>query len=219
MILKAVIFDLDGTLLDTIEDIATCVNAGLDKMGDPKRTKAEVKSMVGDGVEMLCRRALTRLTKDRLAAMLEFTMAYYKEHLNIATRPFPGVEAALHELKSLNLALSVLSNKPHELTVKQVIETFGDDQFDKIIGLRDGFPPKPDPSGALEIAEAMKVAPSECLYIGDSEVDVLTGKGAGMKVVAVTWGFRSVNTLVDNGASILVDSPEEIVAMAKSFQH
>jgi len=210
-------FDLDGTLLDTLEDITGCVNVCLDTMGDGPRSREEVRCMVGDGVDVLCALALTRSTPGRIARMKELIKEYYLEQPAVSTAPFDGVAGMLDSLKGSGLKMTILSNRPQAMTTLLVERFFPGGMFDAVVGQRDGIPRKPDPSGAIMITKRMGISPGTVLYTGDSPVDVITGKAAGMHTAAVTWGFRSVEQLRAEHPDFLADNPGELLDFVRKL--
>ena len=217
MPIRAVMFDLDGTLVDTLDDISACVNFGLVTLGVPKRTREEVRNMVGDGIEALCRRALDTPAPDRVARLVELARTYYQDHPVGTAAPYEGVLQMLEGLRNLHLRLAVLSNKPHRMVEEILVRLFPADLFEVILGQGEGFPPKPDPAGAYHVAETLHMHISDLLYVGDSEVDLKTGEAAGMPVAGVTWGFRSVTELRAAGGTMLADSPGEILEIVQKL--
>jgi phosphoglycolate phosphatase len=209
MTIRAVIFDLDGTLVDTLDDITACVNACLESLGDAARSREEVRGMVGDGVELLCRRALARVTDERVLEMAHCMRTRYREHLIESSAPYEGVVPLLHALSSRGIRLAVLSNKPHELTKRHIEELFDEGLFEIVQGQEDGFPLKPDPGGLLWVIDRLDLSRGECLFVGDSQVDVRTGLAAGVRTLAAAWGFRTPAELA--GAHRLIHVPEEVL--------
>jgi len=209
---RAVVLDLDGTLLDTQADIADAANAVLADLQCPPHPEAEYRSYIGEGVVRLFERALPpELVRPD---MLERAAASFQEHYGRGwkkrTRLYEGIPEMLNEFELRGLSLAVLSNKPHEFTVACVRHFLADWPFAVVLGQRFGFPRKPDPAGALEVAERMEVEPGECLYLGDTAVDMQTALSAGMFPVGVTWGFRDRAELESAGARQLLDQPLEI---------
>lgn len=214
---KAAIFDLDGTLLDTLGDLAGGVNAALRANGFPEHGEQAIRRFIGDGAEMLIRRALpdgVGKESDRVAACLASFEVHYGEHYADLTRPYDGIEQLLAALSKLGVPLGILSNKPHEFTVRCACSYFGDEDspFRVVFGQREGVAKKPDPAGAIEAAGLLGVEPADCLYIGDSDVDMLTAKAAGMAAIGVSWGFRSVDELRAAGALQVIESPAELLS-------
>lgn len=211
---KACIFDLDGTLTDTLESLTLSVNETMKATGFPTITQEQCRQFVGNGAKMLIERALKAGGDKELVC---FDKAYevfgriFDDNCTYHVAPYPGVPELLQNLKDSGVKLGVLSNKPDRQTVHVVEKIFGEGMFDEIHGQRDGVPRKPDPSAALSMAEKFGANPSEILYIGDSEVDAATGRAAQMDTVLVSWGFRSREELEQAGALWIVDSAEEIL--------
>jgi phosphoglycolate phosphatase len=212
---QAVIFDLDGTLLDTLEDIGDAVNRVLSTRGLPVHLIDAYRFFVGDGVAKLITRALPEDKRDAetLRSCLEAYREDYDQHWNIKTRLYEGIGTLLDELTARGLKLAILSNKPHEFTERCVREFLSKWSFDAVIGGRDGVPLKPDPAGALEIARTLGIPPAACLYLGDTAVDIKTAIAAGMTPVGVLWGFRPTEELRESGAKILIEQPLEILRL------
>lgn len=210
--IKAVVFDLDGTLLDTIDDISDAMNRVFEKRNLPLHNRDEYKAFIGDGIYEFVKDALPdthrqpKILQQCVSEMRqEYTLCW-----NNKTQPYSGISELLNELCSRNLLLGVLSNKPHDFTQMMVRELMPHWPFDPVVGAREHIPPKPDPAGALEVAARMKLLSSECIYVGDSENDVLTAQRAGMVSVAVTWGFRSREQLLLTGADCVINRPAQL---------
>ena len=212
---KAIVFDLDGTLLDTLEDIANSANTVLARHGFPTHNLDDYRNFVGDGVTTLITRVLPgeKRHDDTIAECVRAFREEYSRNWNVKTTPYDGVAEMLDELAARHLKLAVLSNKPDDFTKKCVIELLPDWTFEIVLGLHSGIPPKPDPTGARQIAEHLSVPPSRILYVGDSGVDMKTAIAAGMFPVGVLWGFRSREELQDNGAQALIQRPQDILAV------
>lgn len=209
------IFDLDGTLLDTLEDLANSMNAVLRKHGLPEHETEKYKYFVGNGMDTLVRRALTpKHDEEKLAKIcLAELHAEYGRRWNEKTQPYTGINALLDALYAKGVRLSVLSNKADSFT-KMIIERyFGAGRFHFVYGAREGVPKKPDPGSALEIAELSGIPPAEYLYLGDSGVDMQTATAAGMYAVGAAWGFRDEEELIKNGAKTLIKQPSELLAL------
>jgi len=213
----AAIFDLDGTLLDTIEDLADAMNHALAANGLPVRPNYnEHKHFVGDGVAMYVRRALPADRRDdpdlpaRVTA--DYRAAYARGWAN-KTRPYDGVPEMLSKLRRRSIRLAVLSNKPQDTTEITVRAFLDADAFEVILGARDGVPLKPDPTAALDIAAHMGLGPAEFLYVGDTATDMRTALAAGMYAVGATWGFRDAEELRDAGARTLIDRPAQLLEL------
>lgn len=210
---KAVLFDLDGTLADTIEDLAASVNRSLRARGFPEHDFAEYKAMVGDGFRLLVTRALpeSSRTDTIIDEVAREASAYYAEHCLDMTRPYPGVPELLAALAEPGLALAVLSNKPEELTIKVVRGLFAESQFALVRGESPAFPRKPDPASALDICARLGAAPAETLYLGDSAVDIKTAKAAGCFALGALWGFRGEAELKAAGADAVIARPLDLL--------
>lgn len=211
MSFRAVLFDLDGTLVDTLEDITRCVNTCLASLDESPKSKEAVRAMVGDGIDLLCQRALTRPTPGRVDQMVRCMKAYYRKQVVETAAPYPGVVKMLQGLRQWGLRLGILSNKPHDLTERVTECLFPKGVFFKVLGHSTGLPRKPDPAGALKMAGIIGLDPQDFLYVGDSPVDIQTGKAAGMTTVGVTWGFRSEEELEVEEPHLLVHHPQEIL--------
>lgn len=211
---RAVVFDLDGTLLDTLADIASALNTVLAERGWPTHDDAAVATFVGDGLPMLMRRALP---VDRVDAELDGCVVRLREVYGRGwgerTRPFPGVPALLDALTERALPRAILSNKPHEHTVPIVEALLADWRFDPLWGARPRYPHKPDPASALALAEALGRAPRECVFVGDTAVDMHTARAAGMTAVGVRWGLRSTDELRAAGAAVILESPLDLLRL------
>ncbi len=211
--MKACIFDLDGTLTSTLDSIHYSVNETLKEMKLPNITKEECRQFVGDGARCLMERALFRTGEENVSRIEEAMKVYgriFDENCTYLVEPYEGIVDMLQALKARNIKLAVLSNKPHPQTVKVVREIFGEDVFDFVQGQTEGIPKKPDPTGVWRLQEKMGVWKEECLYVGDSEVDIQTGTRAGAKTVGVLWGFRSREALIEAGAKNLITHPKEL---------
>jgi phosphoglycolate phosphatase len=211
---QAVIFDLDGTLLDTLEDLADSANAMLAKRDYPAIPTEDFKQLIGDGMAKLVERAMpesAKPTEAELDAALEEFQHEYSQRWNHKTTIYPGILDLLDQLVERNIPLGVLSNKRHEFTRKCVEEYFPVYPFGSVLGQRKGIKKKPDPAGAFDAAEELKVAPENCLYIGDSGVDMHTAVRAGMSPVGVLWGFRDAAELRGMGADHLIEKPIDLL--------
>jgi phosphoglycolate phosphatase len=209
---EAVVFDLDGTLLDTLADLGNSMNAVLAGAGFPEHRLEAYRYFVGEGMEMLVRRALPAAVRDDEAAVARSLQAMRDEYGGRwaeATRPYDGIPALLTELTSRRVPLAVLSNKPDDFTRSTVETLLADWSFAQVRGMRPDTPAKPDPTGALAVAEALNVAPHDVLYVGDTATDMKTACAAGMFALGVTWGFRDREELEANGAAQVIDAPAE----------
>ncbi|MFZ2631312.1 MAG: HAD family hydrolase [Desulfosalsimonadaceae bacterium] len=210
---QAVLFDLDGTLLDTLADIAGAVNRALEKNGFSGHPVDVCRSFVGDGARTLISRALPpkQATDDTIDRCLADFRQDYARNWHLTTRPYPRIPELLHQLSGRGVRFSVLSNKPHEFTVKCVERFLSGHPFEMVFGQRENVPLKPDPSGALEIARRMDVRPAACLFVGDSPVDMRTAANAGMDAVGVSWGFTERKDLAVHRPGAIVSEPLEIL--------
>jgi len=213
MLFKAVIFDLDGTLLDTLEDLANATNRVLTENGFPIHELDAYRYFVGDGSKMLITRALPESKRDEvtISACYNMLMEDYVRNWKIDTRTYDGIPEMLDAMTSQGLKMSILSNKPHEFTIKCVTEFLTNWNFDIIIGQRDEFPKKPDPAGAVKIARQIDIPPSDFLYLGDTSIDMKTAIAADMFPVGALWGFRPRKELQESGAKALIKKPIEIL--------
>ena len=215
---KVCIFDLDGTLTDTVESLTYSVNATLSELGLSQITEEQCKAFVGSGARKLIERSLKAAGDPELLHVEKAMEVYgrvFKENCTYHVAPYEGIVEMLDTLKALGVHLAVLSNKPH-LQTKDVVATFfGTKTFTCVQGQQEGIPRKPDPTAVFMIAKELNVATEECLYIGDSDVDMQTGNAAGVTTIGVTWGFRSREILKENGAVYIVDKAEEIISIVK----
>ena len=209
---RAIIFDLDGTLLDTLDDIADSVNRMLNEEGLPTHTVDAYRFFIGDGWRMLVSRALPE--DQRSDERIEFCSArsreIYHENWNRKTRAYAGIADLMEGLQEKGIPRAVLSNKPHDFALRYAEAYLGRWKFEAILGYSDRFPPKPDPTAALEIAARIGVAPANFLFVGDSAVDMQTAHAAGMHAVGAAWGFRGAEELKSSGCHTLVHHPLEI---------
>ena len=213
--MQAVFFDLDGTLLDTLEDLAASANHAIGPWGlGPHETEA-YRAMIGDGAEKLIRRALGEAHEHHWVEALDAFKAHYARHMTDRSRPYDGVEPMLDALAASGATLAILSNKPH-LAARQVVEaTLGRWNWAAVIGQREGVPIKPDPTAVRLLAEQLDVPADRCLFVGDMTNDILAGRGAGMRTVGVTWGLRGREELTEAGADHLIDHPSELLNLCR----
>ena len=211
---RAFIFDLDGTLADTLESLVFSVKATLREMGLDEITDEQCRHFVGNGARYLMDHAIRAAGDpegERLDEAMEVYGRIFDENCTYHVTPYPGIVEMLEELKREKVKLAVLSNKPHAQAVKVVKEIFGEGVFDYVSGQQEGIEKKPDPAGVEHIMETLQVDKSSCLYVGDSEVDVQTGKNAGVKTIIVSWGFRTREELDKAGAGTVIDAPGELL--------
>ncbi len=210
---RAVIFDLDGTLLDTLEDIANAANLVLASRGFPTRSLEVHRAAIGNGARQLMFSVLPESNRDPVMVQ-ECFVAFRKEYgerWNVRTRPYAGIPEMLDAVQVLGLKMAVLSNKPAEFTRKCVSDLLSWWHFEAVVGAEDHVPSKPDPAGALEIARRLAFPPNEFLYLGDTGVDMKTANGAGMFAVGALCGFRGREELLRDGAKVLLENPMEML--------
>ena len=210
--IKAVIFDVDGTLLKTYEDLANAVNFALSTKGFPQHNPECFKLFAGNGTDMMIKRALPEeFRNDKTVDELRpIYFEYYNKHSGEMTKPYDDILQLLSNLKKNNLKLGVVSNKIDFMTKIVIKEYFGD-MFDYVTGQCEGVPIKPDPAMLNNAMAHFGVSPDECIFIGDSGVDALTGKNAGVFTVGVLWGFRDETELKENGANVVINTPLELL--------
>ena len=212
---KAVLFDLDGTLLDTLEDIAVSTNNALRYFGFPQHETEAYKYFIGDGREALALRALPEHHRDTttLGKMVARIEEEYARCWADNTRPFEGIPELLDALTTRGIGMSVLSNKPHDFTELMVSRRLKYWRFQIVAGALPDVPKKPSPAAALNITQRLNLRPSEFLYVGDSGVDMETAVGAGMYPVGAAWGFRTAEELLAGGAKTVIDRPSDLLKL------
>jgi phosphoglycolate phosphatase len=212
---KVVIFDLDGTLIDSIADIADCANTVLKSHGFPVISEERFKELVGDGFANLTRKILppAELCSERIEQFTNEYRALYRERWHNRTTVYDGIKELLQSLQVGGYTLCVLSNKRDEFTKLCVARFFPEVRFAEVRGEQPGTPIKPEPTAALAIAASCGVKPEECMFVGDSEIDIETGKRAGMTSVGVLWGFRPRAILESAGASCIISRPHDLLAL------
>lgn len=208
---RAVLFDLDGTLLDTLDDMTDALNRTMDRFGLPQRSREEVRAFVGNGARRLVELA-TGAGGEALEQILEDYKADYDVHFLVKTAPYPGVLALMETLRGQGRKVGVVSNKP-DSTVKGLSDALFRDRADIAVGEKAGIRRKPAPDTVLAAMESLGVKPEETVYIGDSEVDIETARAAGVPCISVTWGFRDKPALEAAGADRFADSCEELLAI------
>lgn len=209
---KAVIFDLDGTLLDTLQDITDAANTALAEIGLPTHPAQAFRHFIGDGVETLMRRCSgDTLPREGLLKLVERNRLHYTACCTRTTVPYPGIMGMLEALQDRKLPLAVLSNKPDDYSKRMVRHYFPAITFALVLGHGEGRPTKPDPSSALEIAGHLAVKPQDVFFVGDSKTDMLTACAAGMHGLGALWGFRDAEELQSNGAEVLLAKPEDLL--------
>lgn len=208
--MKAFIFDLDGTLLNTLGDIANSCNYVLRKNGYPEHPAQAYRHMVGNGFAMLLKRAVppaAGLTDGQLGTLTDEAREYYAAHMKVETGPYPGMIGALEALAHGGAFLAVLSNKPDDLSGELIKYYFPSIPFSHIQGARKGLPLKPDPATLLSLLNAFAIDKEEACYTGDSNVDIFTARNAGICGVGAAWGFRGKRELAEAGADIIIEDP------------
>jgi len=213
--LHAVVFDLDGTLLDSLEDLADAMNCVLAEAGYPLHPLEAYRYFVGDGIEALVRRAVPEAERDHdaLPPLIDAMRDEYARRSANKTRPYPGIPELLDALQTRSVPFAILSNKPHAATLDLVDRLLGRWRFAAVLGARDTVPKKPHPAGALEIAENLRLAPAAFAYVGDTPVDMGTARAAGMFAAGVLWGFRSEAELREAGAQALLTEPADLLTL------
>jgi phosphoglycolate phosphatase len=209
---RACVFDLDGTLVDSLRDIAEALNECLELLGQPVYPLDRYRYMVGEGVPVLCQRAIGQTQPQLVPRLAELARAFYRVRATRHTRPYPGVPELVHRLRSRGVRLGVLSNKPHELTQRIVRTFWPDDTFESVYGYIREQDRKPSPRYLLRICEALGAAPADTWLVGDTPTDVQTAAAAGCVSISVTWGFRTRDDLSAAGATRIYDRPEELAA-------
>ncbi|MFN7731091.1 MAG: HAD family hydrolase [Pirellula sp.] len=212
---RAAIFDLDGTLLDSLHDIANAANAALAAIGCPTHPIDDYRTLVGDGVRMLFQRASTecRENPEVLERCIQVYADAYAATWNRESQPYPGIVDMLTRLKRAGLRLAVLSNKPDAFTQQCVAHFFPEAQFEFVLGHSERFPRKPDPSSATYLVHCLGVEARSVAYVGDTNTDMQTAVGAKLSPIGVLWGFRSREELVESGARDLVATAEELAEL------
>lgn len=211
----AVIFDLDGTLTDTLGDLRNSVNYALNQFGFPERSLDEVRSFVGNGVRRLIYLSVPGNTSEEVSEKcLDVFKEYYKENSLVETKPYDGIIEMIEKLRKDGVKTAVVTNKMHE-AAEDIVRIFFGNLIDVTLGQVDGVAQKPQPDGINLVLEKLGVSKEKAVYVGDSEVDCITAKNAEIPCVGVTWGFRDRDVLIENGADIIVDSPEDIIKYCK----
>lgn len=210
---RVALFDLDGTVLDTLQDLASSTNAALQANSLPPRTVEEVRAFVGNGIGKLIERAVPAGSDAAtVAAVLESFKAHYKAHCADRTRPYDGIPAMLAALRAAGVKTAVISNKA-DFAVQELAKRYFDGLFDFALGERADIARKPAPDMVYHVLNALHASPEEAVFIGDSDVDILTAKNAGLPAIGVTWGFRDRACLLKAGAAVLADTPAMLQAL------
>lgn len=211
--IQTIIFDLDGTLVNSVDDIANSCNFALSEVGYKTHPIEAYKYFVGNGVLKLVERALPQegVSDEIFNQVLEIYTEHYKKHCFDQTRPYDGITELLGKLREKNFKIGVVSNKSHDQVIQVVDKLFGETCFDHITGVKEGFSPKPDPALTKNMIETFKVKGEQCAFVGDTGVDMLTGISVGACPIGVTWGFRTYEELRSNGAKHIINSPLELL--------
>ena len=215
--MKLIIFDLDGTLINTLEDLANSGNYALTVHRFAPHPIMAYKNFIGNGVDKLIERIIPfdKRSAELIKQVKDTFVSHYNEHAQDHTQPYPEIQQLLEQLQEKNIKISVATNKYHTAAVPLVAQYFPKINFDLILGHRDNFPIKPDPAIVLETLARLAVNKEDCYYLGDSNVDMLTANGAGVKAIGVTWGFRSEQELRASGAEFIIHSPLELLEIIK----
>ncbi len=207
----AIIFDLDGTLLDTLDDLTSALNHVMDTFGEPRHSRDAVRSFVGNGVRNLMRRAVPGGEENpSFEEQLQYDMEYYRAHDRIKTKPYEGIPELLQELRERRIRIAVLSNKD-EVAVKNLCEHFFSGQYDLALGNTKDRPRKPHPAIVEEACRCFSLDKQSVLYVGDSETDAKTAEAAGVDYILVSWGFRDRKILETFSAKKIIDHPKELM--------
>ncbi len=220
MKIKAVLFDLDGTLVNSLADLADSTNYALAQMGFPTHDTEDYRYFVGDGIPKLIERARPegQKTGENKNACLSIFMARYSAHYSDKTAAYDGIAELLAALKREGIKIAVISNKAQEMAEKVVLKLFGG-IFDLVAGKREGYAAKPDPALTLELIRELGVNPGDCILAGDSGMDMAAAVNAGAVGVGVLWGFRTREELQRNGAAYIVSAPHEIKGIIEGINH
>lgn len=211
----AIMFDLDGTLADTLRDIAASANFALAEMGRPTFEVPRYRYLAGQGLQSLMIDALGPAHVSLVPKGMEIFKRYYADHSMDFTNPYDGMADALDAIMKLPVKTAVLSNKPHPATLALMEKAFSKWRWDMIVGHREGHALKPDPTSAIEVAEKLAVPRERWMYVGDTKVDMKTAVGAGMFAVGVTWGFRDEPELRESGAQAIIHHPSELLSLLR----
>lgn len=213
MAYRLAIFDLDGTILDTLDDLTDSVNYALNKSGFPLRTKDEIRSFVGNGIKLLIERAVPFGTDtESIDNVFGIFKNYYKFHCADKTKPYNGIMECLKSLRQQNVKIAVVSNKA-DFAVQELCEQYFEGLFDFSVGEREGIEKKPSPDSVNEVLNILNETRNNAVYIGDSEVDIQTARNAGMDCISVTWGFRGREFLTAEGAETFADTTDEVLRL------
>lgn len=218
--IKAVIFDLDGTLVNSLEDLAISTNYALNSFGFPTHETEKYKYFVGDGMRKLIERVLPEQNRDTTtrAKVFESFFSYYSKHYLDKTVAYDGIHNVLDALKQDGVKIAVVSNKADKMA-KIVVEKIFGNKFDFVVGKREGYPTKPDPKLTLEVIDVLGVKPCDCAFVGDSGMDMAAAKNSGCLAVGILWGFRDADELNKNGADYLLENVVEITNLIRNINN
>ena len=211
--IRAVIFDLDGTLANTLDDLVASCNHAIAKFGVAPIHRDRYRYLIGQGVHYLLQHALGPTNAQHVEEGVQRHIAYYKQHMYDQSGPYDGVADMLDRLTKAQIKLAILSNKPQAATAEMASHLFGRWDFAEIWGHRENYKPKPDPASLQAVMQALQVTADQVAYVGDTKVDMLTGKAGGCFTVGVTWGFRDEQELRDHGADAIIHHPSELPAL------
>lgn len=212
--IKAVLFDLDGTLVDTLADLAASANFALKSCGYPEHPVEKYKYFVGNGITVMLSRASGKTEAEVTDRLLPVFMNRYHKHFCDKSSVYPGMPETITEIRIRGIKTAVITNKADEMA-RIILDKLYPESFDAIFGQRDGFPCKPDPSLTLLAMKELGVKPEDCIFTGDSGVDMQTAANSGAYGAGVLWGFRTAEELTENGAKILISSPRELLKLTK----
>lgn len=205
------VFDLDGTILDTLEDLYLSVNYALRKNNLPERTLPEIRQFVGNGIRKLIERSVPENLPEKINPVYEDFTAYYQQHCADHTMPYEQIPEVIRTIRNAGLLTAVVSNKA-DYAVQSLCETYFPALFDSVAGEKEGIRRKPAPDSVFSVLTALQCSPEQTVYIGDSEVDIETARNAGIPCISVTWGFRNEAFLRDHHAEILISEPTELIS-------
>lgn len=220
ILVKAMFFDLDGTICNTLKDLASCCNRALKDYGLQEHPIDAYRYIVGNGIDAQMQRSIAKeyYTQSLAEQVKERFKSYYVNEYMVFTTQYDGMENTLEELLRMGIKLAVISNKPDTFT-KQIVKAFYPGKFEMAVGNIEGRPIKPNPEVLLEMMQEMQVEPNECIYCGDSDVDMLTAERAGMYKIGALWGFRDKEELENAGANILINEPYQILDVVTKYQN
>ena len=212
MSIKGIIFDLDGTLVNTLDDLSNAMNYALAQLGEPTHSAEVCRTFIGNGVAMFAKRELNADKQHLHSGLLRLMKQRYHDKCFDYSTLYDGIEDAVKVLRHRGIRLAVATNKGQDVA-RVIVEHFFGTAFENIVGIDGKRPVKPDPAGTLEILNGMELNGKNMLFVGDSDVDIRTAANAGIKSVGVTWGFRTRDDLIGAGADIIIENPSEIIEL------